>query len=142
MHIGRPIRPGDTVLALGTGGVSILATQLGRAAGARVIVTSSSDEKLERARALGATDTVNYAQTPDWDREVMRLTGGRGADCVVEIGGAGTLAKSMQSLARGGKIGLIGFLAGPGDTRTRARSCAMSGACTESSSARGRWPRS
>jgi NADPH:quinone reductase-like Zn-dependent oxidoreductase len=115
--IGRPIVPGDSVLVLGTGGVSMLALQLARAAGARVIATSSSDDKLERAFALGATDGINYARTPEWEREVIRLTGGRGVDCVVEIGGAGTLARSYQSLARGGKVALIGFLAGPqGDT--------------------------
>ena len=115
--VGRPITPGDTVLVLGTGGVSMLALQLARSAGARVVVTSSSDEKLERAFALGATDGINYARTPEWDKEVMRLTGGRGADCVVEIGGAGTLSRSYASLARGGKVALIGFLAGPqGDT--------------------------
>lgn len=111
--VGRPITPGETVLVLGTGGVSMLALQLARAAGARVVVTSSSDEKLERAFALGATDGVNYTRTPDWEREVLRVTGGRGADCVVEIGGAGTLGRSYQSLARGGKVVLIGFLAGP-----------------------------
>jgi NADPH:quinone reductase-like Zn-dependent oxidoreductase len=110
---GRSVAPGDTVLVLGTGGVSMLALQLARAAGARVIVTSSSDEKLERAFALGATDGINYTHIPEWDAEVVRLTGGRGADCVVEIGGAGTLGRSYQSLARGGKVVLIGFLAGP-----------------------------
>ena len=115
--VGRSIAPGDTVLVLGTGGVSMLALQLGRAAGARVIVTSSSDDKLERAFALGATDGINYTRTPQWEQEVLRLTSGRGADCVVEIGGAGTLGRSYQSLARGGKIALIGFLAGAqGDT--------------------------
>jgi NADPH:quinone reductase-like Zn-dependent oxidoreductase len=115
--VGRAVAPGDTVLVLGTGGVSMLALQLARAAGARVVVTSSSDDKLERAFALGATDGINYARTPQWEQEVLRLTGGRGADCVVEIGGAGTLGRSYQSLARGGKVALIGFLAGPqGDT--------------------------
>jgi NADPH:quinone reductase-like Zn-dependent oxidoreductase len=115
--VGRAVAPGDTVLVLGTGGVSMLALQLARAAGARVIVTSSSDEKLERAFGLGATDGINYARTPHWEQEVLRLTGGRGADCVVEIGGAGTIGRSYQALARGGKVALIGFLAGPqGDT--------------------------
>jgi NADPH:quinone reductase-like Zn-dependent oxidoreductase len=115
--VGRAVSPGDTVLVLGTGGVSMLALQLGRAAGARVIVTSSNDDKLERAFALGATDGINYARTPNWEQEVLRLTGGRGADCVVEIGGAGTLGRSYQALAHGGKVALIGFLAGPhGDT--------------------------
>jgi NADPH:quinone reductase-like Zn-dependent oxidoreductase len=114
---GRPTKAGDTVLVLGTGGVSISALQLARAAGARVIATSSSDEKAARAAAMGASDVVNYRRTPDWDQEIRRLTAGRGVDCVVEIGGAGTLGRSMRSLARGGKIGLIGFLAGrDGDT--------------------------
>ena len=115
--IGRSIAPGDTVLVLGTGGVSMLALLLARTAGARVIVTSSSDDKLERAFALGATDGINYTRTPQWDQEVLRITGGRGVDCVLEIGGAGTLGRSYQAIARGGKVVLIGFLAGAqGDT--------------------------
>ena len=114
---GRPIRAGDTVLVLGTGGVSINALQLARAAGARVIATSSSDEKGARAKALGASDVVNYRRTPEWEQEVRKLTSGRGVDCVIEIGGAGTLGRSIRSLARGGRIALIGFLAGrEGDT--------------------------
>jgi NADPH:quinone reductase-like Zn-dependent oxidoreductase len=114
---GRPMKAGDIVLVLGTGGVSIAALQLARAAGARVIATSSSDDKGARAGALGASDVVNYRRTPEWEQEVRRLTSGRGVDCVVEIGGAGTLARSMGSLARSGKIALIGFLAGrDGDT--------------------------
>jgi NADPH:quinone reductase-like Zn-dependent oxidoreductase len=116
-HAGRPIKSGDTVLVLGTGGVSIAALQFAKAAGARVIATSSSDKKAARAKALGASDGVNYQQTAEWEQAVRKLTSGRGVDCVVEIGGAGTLARSMRSLARGGKIGLIGFLAGrEGDT--------------------------
>jgi NADPH:quinone reductase-like Zn-dependent oxidoreductase len=114
---GRPIRSGDAVLVLGTGGVSMAALQLARAAGALVIATSSSDDKLSRALALGASFGINYRRTPAWEQDVRQLTAGRGVDCVVEIGGAGTLATSMQSLARGGKIGLVGFLAGrEGDT--------------------------
>ena len=114
---GRPVVPGDTVLVLGTGGVSMLSLQLGRAAGARVVVTSSSDDKLARALALGASDAINYTRAPEWDAEVLRVTGGRGADCVIEIGGAGTLARSFRALAHGGKVVLIGFLGGPqGDT--------------------------
>src|SRR5437762_227697 len=81
---------GSTVLVLGTGGVSILALQLARAAGARVIATSSSDEKLERVKALGAAVGINYTRHPDWEHEVVRATDGRGVDCVVEIGGMGT----------------------------------------------------
>lgn len=102
----------DTVLALGTGGVSVFALQLAHAAGARVIVTSSSDEKLARARELGASDTVNYRTTPDWDKEVWRLTEKRGVDHVVEVGGPGTLGKSMNAVAAGGQIALIGVLTG------------------------------
>jgi NADPH:quinone reductase-like Zn-dependent oxidoreductase len=112
MCAGRPIGPGSTVLVLGTGGVSTFALQLAKSAGARVIVTSSSDAKLERASALGASDTINYTRQPDWDQEVLKLTGGSGADCVVEVAGAGTLNRSMKALARGGKIGLIGVLTG------------------------------
>jgi NADPH:quinone reductase-like Zn-dependent oxidoreductase len=114
---GRPILAGNTVLVLGTGGVSVAALQLASAAGARVIATSSSDEKLARVRVMGASELINYRRTPDWEHEVRRLTAGRGVDCVVEVGGAGTLARSMKSLARGGKVALIGFLAGrDGDT--------------------------
>jgi NADPH:quinone reductase-like Zn-dependent oxidoreductase len=114
---GRPTRAGDTVLVLGSGGVSIAALQLARAAGARVIATSSSDDKVARVTALGASDVINYRRIQDWEQEVRRLTAGRGVDCVVEIGGAGTLGRSMRSLARGGKVTLIGFLAGrEGDT--------------------------
>src|SRR5690606_22786899 len=86
---GKITRPGDTVLTLGTGGVSILALQIAKAAGARVIVTSSSDEKLERAKALGADATINYRRTPNWDQEVLALTSGRGADHIVEVGEVG-----------------------------------------------------
>jgi NADPH:quinone reductase-like Zn-dependent oxidoreductase len=115
MRAGRATRPGDTVVVLGTGGVSTFALQFARAAGARVIATSSSDEKLQRARALGAAEGINYKTTPAWDQEMVRLTGGRGADCVVEVGGVGTLPKSMQAVGRGGKIALIGVLTGHGD---------------------------
>jgi NADPH:quinone reductase-like Zn-dependent oxidoreductase len=114
---GKPIGPGDTVLVLGTGGVSIFALQFARAAGAGVIATSSSDEKLARAAKLGASGLINYKTSPDWDKEVMRITGGKGVDCVVEVGGAGTLARSYRSLGFGGKVCLIGILAGfEGDT--------------------------
>jgi NADPH:quinone reductase-like Zn-dependent oxidoreductase len=109
---GNPIRPGDTVLCLGTGGVSMFALQIARAAGARVIITSSSDEKIERARKLGASDGVNYKTHSDWEKEVLSLTSGRGVDCVVENGGIGTLSRSFQCVAWGGKVSLIGVLAG------------------------------
>jgi NADPH:quinone reductase-like Zn-dependent oxidoreductase len=112
MVLGNRIKAGDTVLCLGTGGVSTQAMQLARAAGAKVIITSSSDEKLARARKLGAWDGINYKTHPEWQKEVARLTGGRGVDCVIEVGGVGTLARSYEALAFGGKIGLIGFLGG------------------------------
>jgi NADPH:quinone reductase-like Zn-dependent oxidoreductase len=117
MVAGNPVRPGDTVLCMGTGGVSMFALQFAKAAGARVIVTSSSDEKIERARKLGAAEGINYKQHPDWEKEVLRLTGGRGVDHVVVVGGAGTLARSFQAVAPNGKVALIGVLAGfEGDT--------------------------
>lgn len=109
---GTPLQAGDTVLCLGTGGVSVLAAQIAAAAGARVLVTSSSDEKLRRVRSFGAFDTINYKTHPDWEKEVARLTNGRGADHIIEIGGAGTLNRSFEAVAFGGKIALIGFLAG------------------------------
>ncbi len=111
MSVGQ-LQAGQTVLALGTGGVSIFALQIARMAGARVIITSSSDSKLERARALGASDTINYRSTPDWEQEVLKRTQGRGADIVVEVGGAGTLGKSLQAVAPGGKVMIIGVLTG------------------------------
>jgi NADPH:quinone reductase-like Zn-dependent oxidoreductase len=109
---GPPVAPGSTVLVLGTGGVSIFALQFARIAGARVLVTSSSDEKLARVRHLGATAGINYTAIPDWDKEVLRLTSGQGADCIVEVGGIGTLQRSIKALARDGKIALIGVLTG------------------------------
>src|SRR3984885_366033 len=111
MDIGR-IQPGHTVLVLGTGGVSIFALQFARMAGARVLVTSSSDDKLARARKLGAADGINYRATPAWEQEVLRLTEGRGVDCIVEVGGGGTLGRSIQVIGLGGKIALIGVLTG------------------------------
>ncbi len=106
------LRAGQTVLVLGTGGVSLFALQIAKMHGARVILTSSSDAKLARARALGADDTVNYRTHPEWETEVMRLTGGRGVDHVVEVGGAGTLEKSVACAAYGGNVWLIGVLTG------------------------------
>jgi len=105
-------RPGDTVLVLGTGGVALFALQFARLLGARVIVTSSSDGKLARARELGAWRTLNYAADPDWDARVHELTGGRGADVVVEVGGARTLPRSLRSVRLGGRVCLIGVLSG------------------------------
>jgi NADPH:quinone reductase-like Zn-dependent oxidoreductase len=113
VEIGR-LRAGETVLLLGTGGVSMFALQIAKMQGARVIVTSSSDEKLERARAMGADETINYRTTPDWEAEVFRLTAKRGVDHVVEVGGAGTLPRSLKAVRPGGRVYLIGVLTGKG----------------------------
>lgn len=110
------LKAGDSILALGTGGVSIFALQFAKISGARVIITSSSDEKLARAKEFGADELINYKTTPDWEKEVVKLTGGRGVDHVVEVGGAGTFAKSIKAVRRGGTISLIGVLAGGGET--------------------------
>jgi len=110
------VKPGDSVLCLGTGGVSMLALQLAKAAGARVFITSSSDDKLKRARAAGADELINYKKTPDWEKEVQRISNGRGVDHVIEVGGTGTLAKSFQSVGFGGNVCLIGVLTSGGDT--------------------------
>lgn len=104
------VRPGETVLTLGTGGVSVFAIQLAKALGARVIATSGSDKKLARVRDLGADETINYRSTPDWDQAVLELTGGIGVDHVIEVGGVGTLARSVRSVRTGGHIALIGAL--------------------------------
>ena len=112
LHAGRPLKSGETVLVLGTGGVSIFALQLAHAAGARVIATSSSDDKLAKAKVLGASDGVNYRTHPDWHEQVLALTHGRGVDHVVEVGGAGTLARSVEAARIGGQVHLIGVLTG------------------------------
>jgi len=104
------VSAGSTVLLLGTGGVSVIALQLCRILGARAVITSSSDEKLERARALGAWKTVNYRENPEWQDEVLSLTDGRGVDHTVEVGGPGTLQKSIAATRLAGSVGLIGVL--------------------------------
>ena len=104
---------GQTVLLQGTGGVSIFGLQLARMMGIQVIITSSSDDKLARAKALGANHGINYKTTPDWEKAVLGLTGGRGVDHVVEVGGAATLARSFGAIRVGGKITMIGGLSGP-----------------------------
>ncbi|MGE8132112.1 zinc-dependent alcohol dehydrogenase family protein [Novosphingobium subterraneum] len=111
----RPVKAGDTVLVLGTGGVSLLALQIAKAAGATVIATSSSDEKLERVKALGVDHVINYRTTPEWGAEAARLAGG-GVDKVVEVGGAGTLKQSIAAVGFAGEIALIGVLTREGDT--------------------------
>lgn len=106
------LKAGDTVLVQGTGGVSIFALQFAKMAGARVIITSSSDEKLERARGLGADDFINYKKTPEWSKEARKLTGGRGVDHVVEVGGADTFPQSIMAVRLGGHVAVIGILSG------------------------------
>ena len=106
------VRPGSVVLLLGTGGVSIFALQFAKASGATVILASSSDEKLERARQLGADHLVNYRATPAWDAEVRKLTDGRGVDLVVETVGQATIARSLNAAAMGGTVFTVGFLTG------------------------------
>jgi NADPH:quinone reductase-like Zn-dependent oxidoreductase len=106
------LKPGDSVLLLGTGGVSIYALQLAKAMGARAIVTSSSDDKLQRAATLGADHVINYRNTPEWGMVAREMAGGDGVDHVVEVGGAGTLAQSLVAARAGGHIAVIGVLAG------------------------------
>lgn len=106
------VRPGDTVLTLGTGGVSIATLQLAKMAGATVIITSSSDEKLERAKKLGADHTINYKTHENWSKEVRNFTGREGVDHIIEVGGVGTLDQSIRSCRVGGHISLVGILAG------------------------------
>ncbi|GAA0479101.1 MULTISPECIES: zinc-dependent alcohol dehydrogenase family protein [Tatumella] len=108
----RPLQPGETVLLLGTGGVSVFALQLAKLAGARVIITSSSDEKLQRAKALGADYTINYKTNPAWADEVLSLTNGTGADLTVDVAGPQTLNDSLKATRFGGRISLMGVLTG------------------------------
>ena len=107
---GKAVLPGQTVLVLGTGGVSIWALQFARMAGCRVIATTSKDAKIAKLQALGASHVINYVTHEEWDEQVMKVTGGQGADCIVEVGGPGTLQRSFNALARGGKVGLIGVM--------------------------------
>jgi len=106
------VNAGDTGLLLGTGCVSIFALQFVNMIGARAIITSSAPEKLRRARLMGAWQTINYRDKPDWEQEVLKMTNGEGVDLVVEVGGAGTIAKSVAATRVAGKISLIGVLTG------------------------------
>lgn len=114
LFLSGGLKPGNSVLLLGTGGVSIWALQMAKAAGLTSIITSSSDAKLERARALGANATINYRTTTEWQDEVQRLTSGRGVDLVVEVGGTGTFARSVNSARMGGSVAIIGGVSGFG----------------------------
>lgn len=116
MVSGR-LLPGNTVLLLGTGGVSIFGLQFAKMSGARAIITSRNDNKLQKASKLGADLTINYQTTPEWHEKVLEMTGGQGVDHVVEVGGAGTLSRSIQAVGYRGQISLIGVLSGrEGDT--------------------------
>jgi len=110
--VDAEVKPGEIVLVLGTGGVSIFALQIAVGLGAEVIVTSSSEEKLDRARQLGATHTINYRHEPEWGRAVLDRTDGKGADCVVEVGGVGNFPQSFTAVALGGLVSVIGGLTG------------------------------
>ncbi|HET6440220.1 MAG TPA: NAD(P)-dependent alcohol dehydrogenase [Anaeromyxobacter sp.] len=106
------LRAGETVLAMGTGGVSVFALQIAKLLGARVILTSSHDDKLERGRALGADATINYRATPAWDEAARAFTGGRGVDHILEVGGARTLPLALRALRQGGHLSIVGLLSG------------------------------
>lgn len=115
LAVSGQLKAGDSVLTQGTGGVSIFAMQFAKLFGAKVIATSSSDEKLAMARHLGADETINYRTREDWDKAVMELTGKRGADHVVEVGGTGTMARSVNAVRVGGHVAVIGVLTTSGD---------------------------
>ena len=110
------VRPGDTVLTMGTGGVSLFALEFAKMNGCRIIITSSSDEKLARAKSMGADELINYKTHPDWEKKLLELTNNRGVDRVIELGGAGTLERSLKCVTVGGQISLIGVLTGGGGT--------------------------
>ncbi|HMT08523.1 MAG TPA: NAD(P)-dependent alcohol dehydrogenase, partial [Pyrinomonadaceae bacterium] len=113
--VSGKLKAGDTVLTLGSGGVSVAALQIAKAMGARVIATSSSDAKLDKLRSLGADETINYREHEQWDTRVMELTNKRGVDHVVEVGGSGTLIRSVNAARIGGHVAMIGALETSGD---------------------------
>ncbi|MGC3991658.1 MAG: NAD(P)-dependent alcohol dehydrogenase [Chthoniobacteraceae bacterium] len=110
----NPLQPGATVLTLGTGGVSIFAAQIALALGCKVIATTSGDSKIERLKALGVSAVVNYKTHPEWDKEVLAVNGGKHVDHVIEVGGSGTLERSLNAVRTGGTVSLIGVLSGLG----------------------------
>jgi NADPH:quinone reductase-like Zn-dependent oxidoreductase len=112
LAVSGKVKPGDSVLTLGTGGVSIFAAQFAKLFGARVISTSGSNEKIERLKDLGVHDTVNYREREDWDKSVLEIVGSPGVDHVVEVGGAGTLGRSINAVRIGGHVAMIGALTG------------------------------
>ncbi len=112
LFVSGDLKPGQTLLLQGTGGVSLFGLQFARQAGATIILISSSDAKLERARAMGAHHTINYRTEPDWEKRVQEITEGRGVDLTLEVGGAGTLSKTLRATRYGGHVSLIGVLSG------------------------------
>ena len=114
LFVDGDLQPGDTVVLQGTGGVSIFGLQFAHAAGFRTVITSSSDEKLARAKALGADHLVNYRQEPEWAKPVREVTGGVGADLIIEVGGGGTIEQSMRAIRIGGHVAIVGVVAGLG----------------------------
>jgi NADPH:quinone reductase-like Zn-dependent oxidoreductase len=112
LFVSGNLQPGQTLLLLGTGGVSLFGLQFGRLAGATIILTSSSEDKMEQARALGAHNTINYRAEPEWGKRVLELTGGLGVDLTLEVGGAGTLPQALRATRHGGQVSLIGVLTG------------------------------
>jgi NADPH:quinone reductase-like Zn-dependent oxidoreductase len=115
LEAAEPLKPGDWVLVQGSGGVSVFALQFAKLAGARIIATSGHEEKRQRLAAMGADATINYRNNPDWDKTAREITGGRGVDRIVEVGGAGTLPRSIRAARGGGVIALIGIVAGKGE---------------------------
>ncbi len=115
LSVSGSIKAGDTVLTLGTGGVSVFAVQLAKMFGASVIATSSSDEKIAKLRSVGADETINYRDREDWDRAVLELTAKRGVDHVIEVGGAGTIARSVNAVKTAGHVAVIGVLTSGND---------------------------
>jgi NADPH:quinone reductase-like Zn-dependent oxidoreductase len=112
LFISGNLRPGQTLLLQGTGGVSLFGLQFGKMAGAKIILISSSNAKLERARSMGAHHTINYLEEPEWGKRVLELTGGRGVDLTLEVGGAGTLSQTLRATAYAGQVSMIGVLSG------------------------------
>jgi len=112
LFVSSHLQPGQTLLLQGTGGVSLFGLQFGKIAGATTVLISSSDAKLERARAMGVHHTVNYRTEPDWEKRILEITGGNGVDLTLEVGGAGTLSKTLRATRYGGHVSLIGVLSG------------------------------
>jgi len=112
LFVSGNLQPGQTLLLQGTGGVSLFGLQFGKLAGATTILTSSSDAKLERARAFGADHVINYRVMPDWENQVHEITGGKGVDLTLEVGGAGTLSRTLRATRYAGHVSLIGVLSG------------------------------